>query len=219
MKKSIVYLTLLLSNFVFSQNGHCDQKYLNKIELEKCLKDSLWTNDVKIKIDYIVSFKTILLPKFRHTRKMIKSKMKIDIKILILSNLYDSICEIKTNQYKKDTDKNNYFIQPKSYLSTVLSLELFKFYPDISAILLNPIHQKLKPITSIESRKLFEKIINELIEEITIEQFIEISTIVKKFQIEKMNLLNSLPIELFQNNINDETKLKYDVINFLIWKV
>ena len=56
---------------------------------------------------------------------------------------------MKTNQYKNDLTKKNDFVQPKSLLIMFCPLNFFKFYPDIYAILLNPIHQQLNPKTNV----------------------------------------------------------------------
>lgn len=218
MRNIILIITLIFSNITFSQINDCDPKILSEKEYEKCVKDSIWTNDLKIKIEYITYLKSSLLPKYRQLRKQIKTSKEVDSKVSKIKTLYDSVYIVKTNQYKNDLDKKNDFVQPKSYLSTVLSFELFKFYPDIYAILLNPIHQQLNPKTNIKDLNKFKKMIDELVNDIPQKQYIEITQIVKKLRVEKLNLLNNKQLESFQGAINDEERLKYDVANFLIWK-
>lgn len=218
MRNIILITTLIFSNITFSQINDCDQKILSKKEYEKCVKDSIWTNDLKIKIEYITSLKSSLLPKYRQLRKQIETSNDVDLKVSKIKTLYDSVFVMKTNQYKNDLDKKNDFVQPKSYLSSVLSFELFKFYPDIYAILLNPIHQQLNPKTNIKDLNEFKRLIDELVNNIPQKEYIEITQIVKKLRVEKQYLLNNKQLELFQGTINDEERLKYDVANFLIWK-
>lgn len=218
MRNTILIIALIFSNIIFSQNNNFDQNLLTKEEFEKCYKDSVWANDLIIRIEYISSLKTSLLPKYRRLRKQLKTTNEIDLKISKVKTLYDSVFVMKTNQYKNDSDKKSDFVKPKSYLSTVLSFELFKFYPDIYAILLNPIHLQLNPQTSIKDLNAFKKMIDELANEIPQKQYLEITEIVKKLRIEKQSLLNNRQLEPFQGIIKDEERLKYDVANFLIWK-
>lgn len=214
----ILIITLLLSNLTFSQNNNCDQKLLSREEFEKCANDSVWKNDLKIKTEYITVFKTVLLPKYRILRKRLETTDEINSKILTAKAIYDSVLITKSNHYKNDIDKKGNFVQPNSYLSTALSLEIFKFYPDIYAILLNPIHQQLNPKTSNKDLKKYKKIVDDLINILQDKDYVEITKIVKNLRDEKQKLLNNKKIELFQGAISDDERLKYDVANFLIWK-
>lgn len=218
MRVTILIITLIVSNITFSQSNNCDQNILTKEEFEKCTRDSVWSHDLTVKIDYISSLKTSLLPKYRIVRKQFKTTERIELKISKVKNLYEAVLVMKTNQLKNDSDKNNRYVQPKSYLSTLLSLELFKFYPDSYAILLNPIHQQLNPETNSVDLNDVKRMIDELVKEIPQKEYIEIAKIVKNLRIEKQKLLDNKMLELFQGSITSEERLKYDVINFLIWK-
>lgn len=105
MRNIILITTLIFSNITFSQINDCDQKILSKKEYEKCVKDSIWTNDLKIKIEYITSLKSSLLPKYRQLRKQIETSNDVDLKVSKIKTLYDSVFVMKTNQYKNDLDK------------------------------------------------------------------------------------------------------------------
>jgi hypothetical protein len=218
MKNIILIFTFLFSNAIISQINNCDQNTLSKEEFEKCTKDSVWSEDIPIKIEYITNLKTTILPKYRLIRRQFKTTNELDSKILKIKTLYDSVLVIKSTQFKKESDKNNFFVQPKSYLSTLLSLEIFNFYPDVYAILLNPIHLKLNPITSSNDLNDYNIMIDELINEIPETDQIELKKIIKNLNQDKKNYLNNYKIELFQGALNEEEKLKYDIVNFLIWK-
>ena len=108
-------------------------------------------------------------------------------------------------------------MQPKSYLSTVLSLELFQFYPDLYAILLNPIHINLTPKTDqskITETELIVKEIINLLPETTLE---ELKKNVSDLKSDKIKIIQNHQIELFQGGDDLKDKLNYDIVNFLIW--
>jgi hypothetical protein len=215
--KYLIYFFLIYAKLLFSQISPCDKKILNKIEFEKCVNDSIWHEDLKIKIEYISKLKTSILPKYRIKRKNLILSNEISNSIIKLKSLYDSTYIHKSKQFKIDFEKNSYYLQPKSYLSTVLSLELFQFYPDLYAILLNPIHINLTPKTDqskITETELIVKEIINLLPETTLE---ELKKNVSDLKSDKIKIIQNHQIELFQGGDDLKDKLNYDIVNFLIW--
>jgi hypothetical protein len=215
--KYLIYFFLIYTKLLFSQITPCDEKVLNKIEFEKCLKDSIWNEDLQIKIIYISKLKTSILPKYRIKRKNLILSEEISNNIIKLKSLYDSTYNHKSKKFKIDFEKNSYYLQPKSYLSTVLSLELFQFYPDVYAILINPTHLNLTPKTDQSKIDEIELIVKKIINLLPENTFEELKKNVTDLKSDKMKVIQNYQIELFQGGDDLKKKLNYDIVNFLIW--
>jgi hypothetical protein len=215
-----IFLACLLSVNTLSQQlslNSCDSTILNKEEFEKCKIDSVWTKDIIIKMNYISSLKTGLLPKYKVQR--LKIHMPQDLKVLVkqIRHLYDSTLNHKLAIWEKEIDMNQKYVQPKAYISTLLSFRLFKFYPDVYAILLNDIHLNLKPKTSSAQIENFRELFVRIITKMPKDLYQEILKITTEFHADKLKLTNELPLEMFQGNRQDPYIISCNIINFLIW--
>ena len=191
----------------------CDSSVLGKEDFTKCIEDSVWIRDIQVKMNYIFSFKTQLLPKYRIQREKIQIPESTKILLKHLKHCYDSSLNYKLNVWETEMDQNQHYVQPKAYLSSLLSFQLFRFYPDIYAILINEIHLDLNPKTTredIESTKILSENIMKQISPTLVAQLKQITT---SFQLDKAKLSAGHPIEVFQGNKNDS----YNIINFLLW--
>jgi hypothetical protein len=174
---------------------------LTKRELQKCKIDSVWTNDIIIKTNYISAFKTELLPKYKLQRKEIQIPQDIEPSIQRLKSVYDSILTIKLTYLEKEMDKNQLFIQPKAYISSLLSFQVFKFYPDIYAILL------LR----------YKKLSNDIIEKIPKNLYAKLIAITFEMENDRTRISQQIPFRLFGGLEDDDYKKQCEVLNFLMW--
>ncbi|MEJ7694663.1 hypothetical protein [Daejeonella sp.] len=214
----LLFFTILpFLSFSQLRDKVCDEKYLTAIELEKCQLDSVYVPDVQYKLNFIVSFKSNVLPKFRVIKRKLKLSEEVKSEINLLSRIYDSVLSVKSYRYEKDGDKNTLFIQPNSYLSTVLSMQIFKIYPDIYAVLLNPIHLQLNPKTSKPEIEDFENRVNQVYKKLSSEEILRLSNTVQNLKIERSLIPHAENAKLFQGQLDETAKLKYEIVNFLLW--
>ena len=169
MKTSIFKLFIFFNFFILETSGQeiisniCDSKLLTKQEYEKCKSDSVWTADIINKTNYIINLKTDLLPKYRLLRKELDIPIILQEALQQLKITYDTVLNNKLSIFQTEMDRNQKYVQPKAYLSSLLSFQFFKFYPDIYAILLNDIHLQLKPKTTSEQQKFYKLRFDEII--------------------------------------------------------
>lgn len=216
----IFFLIQLLSINAMCQTiscNFCDSLVLTKRELQKCKIDSVWTNDIIIKTNYISAFKTELLPKYKLQRKEIQIPQDIEPSIQRLKSVYDSILTIKLTCLEKEMDKNQLFIQPKAYISSLLSFQVFKFYPDIYAILLNGIHLKLNPQTTTDELLRYKKLSNDIIEKIPKNLYAKLIAITFEMENDRTRISQQIPFRLFGGLEDDDYKKQCEVLNFLMW--
>lgn len=215
----IFYLHLLSMNTASQQflPNICDSIILTKEQFEKCKNDSIWSGDIVLKINYISSLKTELLPKYKLQRQKIQIPNDLRTLIKQIKRSYDSTLNHKLAVWENEMDKNQKYVQPKAYLSSLLSFQLFKFYPDVYAILLNDIHSKLNPKSSSAHIGNTRKLVDKIIKQIPATLYQELIKITTEFQTEKLKLKKDFPIELFQGDKPDAYIISYNILNFLMW--
>lgn len=223
MKPSIIKLFILFNLFIYDTNGQsisinkCDRNLLSIDEYEKCISDSVWTEDVIIRMNYIINLKTDLLPKYRLLRKQLNISTSLQEKLNHLKTTYDTVLNMKLIAFQNEMDRNQKYVQPKAYLSSLLSFEIFKFYPDVYAILLNEIHLQLKPKTLIEQQIRYKENFNQILLSIPVELKQQLLEITNKLNIDNNKICERGIIKLFQGSISDMYKSDCDIINFLLW--
>ncbi|RYG21912.1 MAG: hypothetical protein EOO07_01360 [Chitinophagaceae bacterium] len=114
-------------------------------------------------------------------------------------------------------DKNQKFVQPKAYLSSILSFQLFKLYPDVYAILLNDIHLQLIPKTTINQQKTYSQLFDETIKHIPVELHEKLVKITAEFIKDQNKLTEQKIPALFQGSLPEEYRSKCNCLNFLLW--
>ncbi len=224
-KFKILLLSFILflnfnSNNLHSQiivKNDCDTEIFSKVEFEKCITDEVWKDDIVVNTNYIIKFKTSLLPKYRKLRKELRLPIDLQNSLQQLKKTYDSVLVKKTSIFLIDMDKNQQYVQPKAYLSSLISLQTFNFYPDVYAILLNDIHLQLKPITSTEDLTNFNILIDNIFQAIPNELFKRLVEITTSFSNENAKLMKEGFSLLFQGKQSEKDLEKYRIINFLLW--
>lgn len=216
-------LILFILSFSFTQSAisqtlklaKCDSTILTKQEFEKCMGDTIFNADIFKRIDYITFLKSELLPKFRSKRTALTlpSYVKKDLKQL--KRLYDSTIIYKLEIFTREMDKNQKFVQPKAYINSILAFETFKIYPDVYAILLNPIHLELKPKTTSNQLKQFNDIVYKVYSSITKWNNTLVWQLTRELIQEKRKY--STTMEMMQGTMNEEERSAYDIVNFLLW--
>ena len=219
MKHFIIIFSIIFPIFANAQvkKSTCDENILTSAELQKCKSDSIFEQDIEVRINYIISLKTSILPKYRAARKKIVLDEDIAQALQSLKESYDKLLNIKLNQFEQDADKNALYVQPKSYVVSLLSHQIFKFYPDVYAIMLNPIHLMLRPKTTSLELENYLNQINSIYSKIPLSKISMLNTITEELREDKLVIANGLMMESFQGEISEAERKKYDIINFLIW--
>jgi len=195
----------------------CDNTILSEEELRKCTLDSVWLTDISMKVNYITAVKTQLLPKYRSIRNSISMPEDLLQLVRELKKVYDSVLNTKTDQYEKDMDKNQLYVQPKAYIHSLLSFQLFKFYPDVYAILLNPIHLQLRPKTSHQEFERYQRMFDKVVHSIPGELDEKLSAITSQMSEEESRLPQHEMMWPLQAKIPSEYRKKCDIVGFLMW--
>ena len=195
----------------------CDSTILTKEEFKKCLADTAWNADIVISTNYITNLKTDLLPKYRKLRKELMLSNELQNSLRHLKAVYDTVLNAKLSTFINEMDKNQKYIQPKAYISSLLSLQTFKLYPDVYAILLNDIHLQLTPKTSISDLNAYTELVNKISTAIQPDLFKRLESMTTSFLADNDKLKKSGFSSLFQGTQSQEDKKKYQIINFLLW--
>jgi len=225
MRPSIIKLLILFNFFLVDTYGQeivantCDSTLLTKKEYEKCKIDSVFTVDIIIKTNYIIKFKTDLLPKYRLIRRELNIPDTLQKSLQQLKVIYDTVLNKKLSIFQTDMDRNQKYVQPRAYLASLLSLQVFKLYPDIYAILLNDIHLQLKPKTSREEQKMYKQLIDKTINSIPSDLYQKLLKVANELSADNNKLMDKIVIKMFQGSIQegDEFRSQCNIIDFLLW--
>lgn len=200
------------------EDNTCDSAILTREELDKCIADKAFYADVFITTNYIIKFKTALLPKYRTIREELTVPDELITALQLLKITYDSVVNVKLPAFQAEMSKNQKHIQPKAYLASLIALENFRIYPDVYAILLNDIHLFLSPKTSKANLSYYNKLVDQVFNAIPndLHQLLEEITTSLASENEKLKAEGFSP--LFQGRPNQGDLKKYQIINFMIWK-
>ena len=221
--RSILIITYLVSSLsLFGQNltlfsNTCDSTILSKPDYRKCIGDTIYNNDIIARTNYITFIKTELLPKYRLKRNSLQLPENLKRQVKLLKAVYDSTLNHKIQVMTAGMDRNQKYVQPKAYIVSLLALETFKFYPDLYAILLNPIHVSLKPESDYEKMKQVENLVDNILASTppgikeTIQQ---LSLTLTK---ERTAFTKDSFYDIFQGEIDEEKRMRYNIVNFLLW--
>ena len=199
------------------KSNYCDKSILSDREYERCLSDSAWNYDILIKVSYISFLKTEVLPALRKERKKLIIQDSLQKLIINLKQTYDSVFLNRFQTYRKQMDRNQQYVQPKAYISSVLSFEVFNFYPDIYSVIINdPIqtgknsgYQKL--ITNFFSKS--DYLYSLLNEKMRADILLNTSKLHQLWNSRK----EFQDIDLFKGQIPEPLKSKFDILNYLLW--
>ena len=219
-----IFKLLFLFNFFFVDTygqeivaNTCDSTFLTKKEYEKCKSDTAWTADILIKTNYIIEFKTAVLPKYRLIRRDLNIPLTLQKSLQQLKIIYDTVLIKKLSQFQTEMDRNQKYVQPKAYLSSLLSFQMLTFYPDIYAILLNDIHLQLKPKSTSEEQKLYKQLFDKTVKSIPLDLYRKLIKITNKLSIDNNKLMEKGITKMFQGSIQEGYRNQCDIINFLLW--
>ncbi|MBW0176373.1 hypothetical protein [Sediminibacterium sp.] len=199
------------------QNG-CDTSFMGKETYQKCMEDSLYASMINQAIDHFTFIKTTILPKFRKQRRELSIPPNIKTGIIELRRIYDSTLKHKLWEINKDMNRNMKYVSPKSNILSLLAFEHFRIYPDIYAILLNEIHLHLNPVSNKANIESINKKIDFLY--ITLSEHFKntLEQIYIAMRDEKSLYESKIQWRgTFQGNIPDKDRIKYGLIDFLIW--
>ncbi|MDB5206397.1 MAG: hypothetical protein JWR72_1472 [Flavisolibacter sp.] len=223
MRHSIIKLLILFNFLLVDSYGQeiiantCDSTLLTKKEYEKCKSDTAWTADILIKTNYIIKFKSDLLPKYRLIRRNFNVPPTLQKSLLQLKIIYDTVLNKKLSVFQTEMDRNQKYVQPKAYLSSLLSFHVLKFYPDIYAILLNEIHLQLTPKTTSEEQKKYKNLFNKTIKSIPTGLYQKLFKITDELNADNNKIMQQGVTKMFQGSIQEGYKSQCDIINFLLW--
>lgn len=222
--RSLLYIPIIFLTLIsFDTNGQsfvansCDSSKLTKQEFEKCMADTAWKKDIIITANYITNLKTNLLPNYRKIRKELILSEDLLTSLRLLKTTYDNVLNNKLTTFQIEMDKNQKYLQPKAYLSSLLSLQTFRFYPDVYAILLNDIHLQLKPKTSIAGLNSYNKLVDKVYRSIGTDLHQKLEEITTTFTDDNHKLKADGFSPQFQGTQSEAEIKKYRIINFLLW--
>ena len=195
----------------------CDSTRLTRQEFEKCLADTTWNADMVIKTNYITELKTDLLPKYRTIRKELTLSRELLNSLRLLKLTYDTVLKSKLSTILFEINKNQKYVQPKAYISSLLSLQTFRFYPDVYAILLNEIHLQLSPKASMDELNNYNRLVDKISKTIPIDLYQRLEVITTSFASDNDKLMKDGFSPLFQGTQSQTDIKKYRIINFLLW--
>ena len=223
MIPSIIKLIVLFHFFIVNSYGQeiithtCDSTLLTRTEYEKCQSDTAWAADIFIKTNYIIKFKTELLPKYRLVRRDLYIPATLQKSLQQLKILYNTVLDKKLSRFQTEMDRNQQYVQPKAYLSSLLSFQVFKFYPDIYAILLNEIHLEMIPTTTREDQRMYMKLFDRAIESIPVDLYKKLVKITNELNADYNKIMKQDVTKMFQGTIQEGCRRQCDIINFLLW--
>lgn len=223
MRRTLLPLIIIL-NFcatdALSQNiieNTCDSTILTRKEYERCKSDTAWKHDIIPKVNYIVSLKTELLPKYRIARNDFNLPKPLQESLKQFKKTYDTVLNKKLLTYEADMDENQQYVRPKAYISSLLSLQLLKIYPDIYAVLLNDVHLALRPKTTQEELKAYKSQVDNIIKSIPSDLYKQLVEISNSIDAGMSTLSKGEVIRLFRGSIDDDYRSQCNVVNFLLW--
>lgn len=224
MRPRIFKLLIVFQLFIFNSYGQeivanrCDSAILTKKEYDKCTGDTAWARDIIIKTNYIVRFKTELLPKYRLIRRAIVIPAELEFSLRQLKEIYDSVLNKKLATLQSEMDRNHKYLQPKAYLSSLLSFQVFNFYPDTYAILLNDIHLQLTPKTKKEDLNIYKFQFENIVKAIPTKVYQQVVRITNDMDIENRKLMADGFMPMFQGSKTADLSSQCKIVNFLLWK-
>ena len=227
MRKMIPLKNGLLLIFVghfgfysFGQNilsNNCDSAILTEKELLKCRIDSVYIEDIFVRTNFISAFKTQLLPKYKPIRTSLSIPGELMLEVREFKKIYDSVLNQKVTLFEKEMDRNQLYVQPKAYINSILAFQLFKFFPDVYAILLNEIHLELKPRTTHQNFQKYKGMFEKMIQSIPPTLYQKLSEVTTKMQAEQARLPQKGMMWLFQGSIPEGYRQQCNIVNFLLW--
>ncbi len=223
IRPSIFKLLCLFNVFFADSYGQdfvantCDSTVLTTEEYGKCRSDSAWKADIVIKTNYIIKFKTALLPEYRLIRRDLDIPITLQKSLQQLKIMYDTVLNKKVYIFQTEMDRNQNYVQPNAYLSSLLSFQILKFYPDIYAILLNDIHLQLTPKSTFEEQQLYKQLFDKTLKSIPADLYQKLFKITSELSIDNNKLMEQGVIKIFQGSIADDYRSQCDIINFLLW--
>lgn len=200
---SIGLSTPLLAQQPALLTNTCDSTILTAAEYNKCKTDTFFTENLRWVLDYIVFLKTDLFPRYRIKRKALQVPPNLQQQLKQLRQLYDSTLAYKLTVIAKDMDKGQLYVQPKAYISSVLSLEIFKFYPDINAVLFNPTHRYLNPKSNYNKMVAMQALADNIYAMLMPALRQEITTIVVSMRKERKAFAKELMLDMLQGALAD----------------
>jgi len=211
----LTLLSLETAGQTFISNK-CDSTVLSPAEIAKCRIDSVYQYDLVPKINMITRLKTEVLPKHRKKRTALQFSDSLRKKIRAFKQIYDSTLNYKLEVFGSDMDRNQRYVQPKAYISSLLTFQIFKFYPDVYAILFNPVHLDLTPKTKLEDRERILKLLNEIIQLIPEGEREIIFASAMELDKEAKVAGEGVP-HVFQGLLNENERKPYILVNYIIW--
>lgn len=195
----------------------CDSSILSADALRRCKMDSVFEQDIIIRINYQILLRTQILNSYRANNTVtITDDLKGRIKAL--RKIYDSTLNHKRAVFLYDSERHSNYTQPKSYINSVLVLQEFAVYPDTYAILGNDMHLILNPKTDTNFFQPINEQIQTLYNALPYLLKTQLEQIVGNLEKERNVLSEALNhIRIFRGTVSDEERIKYNIIDYLLW--
>jgi hypothetical protein len=160
---------LFLLFFIYTNAGaqvfrpcKCDSIALAPQAYQKCKIDAVYEESIIEHVNYLTFLKTEVLSAHRNERANLQLPRSLQKNVRALRALYDSILDVKIAVWSRGMDRNQQYVQPKAYVVSLLSMYHFKIYPDVYAVLLNPVHLALRPKTDSTKAKEIQLLVEKI---------------------------------------------------------
>ena len=182
--------------------------------------DTLFTTDIELGINYLAALHRNFLPSHKSLKDSIKNLLHTDDLAALrrIDSIYCHRLSILRAAYLGETPGFNENLPVFSHLNYVIDFEIFRFYPDLYAILLNPVQGISKKRMPYDERKDLLAAIDGLYAGTQSAVFREHGDAYRAF-LDKLTKLQEKHHyrPMWQGSIEETEREKYQRINFLIW--
>ena len=182
--------------------------------------DTLFIIDIELGINYLAALHRNFLPSHKSLKDSVKNLLHTDDLAALkrIDSFYCDRLSILRAAYLGETPRFNENLPVFAHLNYVVVFEIFRFYPDLYAILLNPVQGFSKKQMPYDERKDLLAAIDGLYAGTQSAIFREHSAAYRAF-LDKLSKLQEKYRyhPMWQGAIDEAEREKYHRINFLIW--
>lgn len=182
--------------------------------------DTLFTTDITHKINYLAALHRNFLPSHKSLKDSVKNRLDTENLAALkrIDSFYYDRLGILRAAYLGENPGFNENLPVFAHLDYVVVFEIFRFYPDLYAILFNPVQGVSKKRTPYDERKSLLAAIEGLYAGTQQTLFREHGAAYRAF-LDKLSKLQKKHFyyPMWQGSIEEAEREKYNRINFLIW--
>ncbi|MBK6931943.1 MAG: hypothetical protein IPH12_14200 [Saprospirales bacterium] len=181
-------------------------------------KDTLWSENVTVAVASLVALRTFLFEFNSGDKAAVFSTFdpRTICQIKDLDSLYQEEVLRFKNWFTRKAVEGDRNQQAYSYLDASIQLDKFFFYPDVYAILLNPVRLTVMPKIDVRTRVSATARIMQIA--VGLERLAPgAKNTLKTIHADFKRQYPSSPHQLFQGAQSEQEKQTYELINLLMW--